>query len=278
MALTDPQKTVSDDPSRFKVIVAGRRWGKSHLSMNEMAKFARFPNKKIFYVAPTYRQAKAILWDDLKTKMINCRWAKKINESDLTITLINGSKIHLRSADNPDSLRGISIDFLVMDECAMISQKTWTEVLRPALSDKQGHAMFITTPKGRNWIYDLWQGAHTQHDWKPFSYTTLEGGNVPAEEIEAAREDLDERSFKQEYEASFINYQGQIYYNWDPMLHLQHKPVVIPRHEILHVAMDFNIDPLVAAVCRINGDEIHVIDESIHQRIKHNGNGRRTKA
>ena len=261
MALTDPQKTVSDNPARFKVIVAGRRWGKSHLSMNEMAKFARFPNKKIFYVAPTYRQAKQILWDDLKAKMINCRWAKKINESDLTITLVNGSKIHLRSADNADSLRGISIDFLVMDECAMIDHKTWTEVLRPALSDRQGHAMFITTPKGRNWIYDLWQGAHAQNDWMPFSYTTLEGGNVPAEEIEAAREDLDERSFKQEYEASFINYQGQIYYNWDPMLHLQHKPVVIPRHEILHVAMDFNIDPLVAAVCRINGDEIHVIDE-----------------
>ena len=153
--------------------------------MNEMAKFARFPNKKIFYVAPTYRQAKQILWDDLKAKMINCRWAKKINESDLTITLVNGSKIHLRSADNADSLRGISIDYLVMDECAMIDHKTWTEVLRPALSDRQGHAMFITTPKGRNWIYDLWQGAHTQHDWKPFSYTTLEGGNVPEEEIEA---------------------------------------------------------------------------------------------
>ena len=262
MALTLPQKTVSDNPARFKVIVAGRRWGKSHLSMNEMAKFARFPNKKIFYVAPTYRQAKQILWDDLKAKMINCRWAKKINESDLTITLVNGSKIHLRSADNADSLRGISIDYLVMDECAMIDHKTWTEVLRPALSDKQGHAMFITTPKGRNWIYDLWQGAHTAHDWKPFSFTTLEGGNVPEIEIEAARADLDERSFKQEYEASFINYQGQIYYNWDPEIHLQRKPIDdMKRNEILHVAMDFNIDPLVAAVCRINGDEIHVIDE-----------------
>ena len=262
MALTKPQKIVSDDTSRFKVIVAGRRWGKSHLSMNEMAKFARFPNKKIFYVAPTYRQAKQILWDDLKTKLIACRWVQKINESDLTITLVNGSKIHLRSADNPDSLRGISIDYLVMDECAMIDHKTWTEVLRPALSDRQGHAMFITTPKGRNWIYDLWQGAHTQHDWKPFSYTTLEGGNVPPEEIEAAREDLDERSFKQEYEASFINYQGQIYYNWNPELHLQRRSIDdMPRNEILHVAMDFNIDPLVAAVCRITGDEIHVIDE-----------------
>ena len=263
MPLSEIQKTISENPARWKVCVMGRRAGKTFLAMHEMAKFARFPNKKIFYVAPTYKMCKQILWDDLKEKFIRCRWAAKINESELTIQLINGSKIHLRSADSGgQNLRGISIDYLVMDECAMIDQKTWTEVLRPALSDRQGHAMFITTPMGRNWIYDLWQGAHTQHDWKPFSFTTLEGGNVPLLEIEAAREDLDERSFKQEYEASFINYQGQIYYNWDPEIHLQRKPIDdMKRNEILHVAMDFNIDPLVAAVCRINGDEIHVIDE-----------------
>ena len=164
MPLSDVQKIVSDNPARFKVVVAGRRWGKSYLSMSQMAKFARYPNKKIFYVAPTYRQAKQIIWDDLKEKMLACRWAKKINESDLTIRLVNNSIIHLRSADNPDSLRGISIDHLIMDECAMIDHKTWTEVLRPALSDRKGHAMFITTPKGHNWVYDLYQQAHNLDD------------------------------------------------------------------------------------------------------------------
>jgi uncharacterized FlaG/YvyC family protein len=264
MALTPVQKEVSDNPSRFKVIVAGRRWGKTHLSMNEIAKFARYPNKKVFYVAPTYRQAKQILWDDLKAKLLACNWARKINESDLTIVLVNGSKIHLRSADNPDSLRGISIDFLVMDEAAMIDFKTWTEVLRPALSDRQGHAMFITTPKGRNWIYDLWTGAHTQENWTAFSYTTLDGGNVPPEEIEAAKSELDEKSFRQEYEATFETYAGMIYYNWNPGANVDRRPVDdIPRNEILHVAMDFNVTPLVAGIARITGNEIHFIDEIV---------------
>ena len=266
MPLSKVQKIVSDDTSRFKVVVAGRRWGKSHLSMNEMAKFARYPNKKIFYVAPTYRQAKQILWDDLKAKMTQCRWAKKINESDLTITLVNGSKIHLRSADNPDSLRGISIDFLVMDEAAMIDHKTWTEVLRPALSDKKGHALFITTPKGRNWIFDLWTGAHSQPGWQSYQFTTLDGGQVEQDEIDAARGDLDEKTFNQEYCATFESYAGMIYYNWNPSVHVTpHPNPELPRNEILHVAMDFNVSPLVAGIARVNGDEIHFIDEVVMQ-------------
>jgi len=267
MPLSDVQKIVSDNPARFKVVVAGRRWGKSYLSMSQMAKFARYPNRKIFYVAPTYRQAKQIIWDDLKEKMIACRWAKKINESDLTIRLVNNSIIHLRSADNPDSLRGVSIDYLVMDEASMIDSKTWTEVLRPALSDKQGHAMFITTPKGTsNWVYDLYQFAHHAQDWWAYQSTTLEGGMVSEEEIEQAKADLGEREFNQEYCATFETYAGAIYYNWHPERNIVRKPIDnIPRNEILHIAMDFNITPLVAAICRVTGDEIHVIDEIVMQ-------------
>lgn len=231
--------------------------------MNEMAKFARYPNRKIFYVSPTYRQSKQILWDDIKNKMLACRWAKKINESELTITLVNNSKIHLRSADNPDSLRGISVDFLVMDEVAMIDSKTWTEVLRPALSDKQGHAMFITTPKGKNWIYDLWAGAHHQKDWRSFSYTTLDGGQVTAEEIESAKSEMDEKSFRQEYLATFETYAGAIYYNWNSEQNVQKDTSEIPRKEILHVAMDFNVSPLVAAIATVRSNHIHIIDEVV---------------
>ena len=161
MPLSEVQQTISNDTSRFKVVVAGRRWGKTYLCMHEMAKAARHPNSKVFYVAPTYKMCKQIIWDDLKEKFLRCRWAKKINESELTITLINGSKIYLRSADNPDNLRGVSMSHLIIDEGAMIDKKMWTEVCRPALSDQQGGAMFITTPQGKSsWIYDLWQGAH----------------------------------------------------------------------------------------------------------------------
>lgn len=262
MPLSDVQKEVSNNPSRFKVVVAGRRWGKSWLSMHEMAKYARFPNSKIFYVAPTYRMCRQILWDEIKEKFIRCRWAKKINESDLTITLVNGSQIYLRSGDNPDNLRGVSMDYLVMDEAAMIDQKMWTEVCRPALSDRQGGGMFITTPQGKgSWIYDLWQGAHSQENWSAFQYSTIAGGNVPQEEIDAARSELGEREFKQEYEASFETFAGSIYYNWDSSLHIKKQDVNFNKNEILHVGMDFNVSPLVAMIARVNGNEISVIDE-----------------
>ena len=263
MPLSAPQKEVSSNTARFKVCVMGRRWGKSYLAMNEMAKFARHPNQKVFYVAPTYRQAKQIIWDELKEKLLACRWVKKINESDLTIKLVNNSTIYLRSADNPDSLRGVSISFLVMDECAMIDQKTWSEVLRPALSDQKGHALFITTPKGKNWIYDLWQGAKIHDDWAAFQSTTLEGGQVDDAEIEMARNELDEKSFRQEYEATFETYAGAIYYNWDAERNVVKRNEPIPEREILHVAMDFNVTPLVAGIARVTGNEIHFIDEIV---------------
>ena len=262
MPLSDVQKEVSDDPSRFKVVVAGRRWGKSWLSMHEMAKYARFPNSKIFYVAPTYKMCRQILWDDIKEKFIRARWAKKINESNLEITLVNNSRIYLRSGDNPDNLRGVSMDYLVMDEAAMIDQKMWTEVCRPALSDRQGGAMFITTPQGKgSWIYDLWQGAHGQENYSAFQYTTIQGGNVEEEEIEAARNELDEKSFRQEYEASFETYAGAIYYNWDSSVHIKKQDVEFKKNEILHVGLDFNVTPICAMICRVNGNEISVIDE-----------------
>ena len=262
MPLSEVQQTISNDTSRFKVVVAGRRFGKTYLCMHEMAKAARHPNAKVFYVAPTYKMCKQIIWDDLKEKFLRCRWAKKINESELTITLINGSKIYLRSADNPDNLRGVSMSHLIIDEGAMIDRKMWTEVCRPALSDQQGSAMFITTPQGKSsWIYDLWQGAHTQDNWSAFQYTTLQGGNVLPEEIEAARNELDEKSFRQEYEASFESYAGAIYYNWDSATHIKKQDVEFKRNEILHVGMDFNVSPIVAMICRVNGNEISVIDE-----------------
>lgn len=230
--------------------------------MHEIAKHARFPGSKVFYVAPTYKMCKQIIWDDLKEKFIRCRWAKKINESDLTITLVNGSKVYLRSADNPDNLRGVSMDYLVMDEAAMIDQKMWTEVCRPALSDREGDALFLTTPKGKgSWIYELWQGAHSADNYSAFQYSTLAGGNVSVEEIEAARSELDDKSFRQEYEASFESYAGSIYYNWDSSKHIRKQDKELNKNEILHVAMDFNVSPLVAAICRVNGNEISVIDE-----------------
>ena len=114
MGLTNAQKTVITDETRFRVLISGRRFGKTYLAISELARFARFPNKKVWYVAPTYRQAKSICWSELKQRLDKVNWISKINNSDLSIELVNGSTIALRGADNEQSLRGIGLDFLCM--------------------------------------------------------------------------------------------------------------------------------------------------------------------
>ena len=259
MPLTKPQKKVILDKSRFRVLITGRRFGKTFLAINELAKFASQPNKKVWYVAPSYRQAKAICWNVLKEKMVYHKWAKSINHSDLTITLKNNSQITLRGSDNENSLRGVGLNFLVMDEFADTSKETWYEVLRPTLSDTKGHALFCGSPRGfGNWSYELFKLGETNRDWQSFKYTTLEGGQVSDDEIEQAKQDLDMRTFQQEYEATFVNYSGMIYYNFD-----RDKNIVTNcnNSDFLHIGLDFNVDPMSAVVCNIIGEKIFVMDE-----------------
>ena len=146
MKLSQPQRKVADDPSRFRVLVTGRRFGKTTLAIRELCYVAREMNKVCWYVAPSYRQAKQIAWVKIKKILKDLRWVKRINEAELTIELKNGSRICLRGADNKDSLRGVGIDFLVLDESADIEESAWTEVLRPTLSDTRGKALFTGTP------------------------------------------------------------------------------------------------------------------------------------
>ena len=259
MPLSNPQKKIIKDESRFRVLITGRRFGKTFLAINELAKFASQPNKKVWYVAPSYRQAKAICWGVLKEKMIYHKWVKSINHSDLTITLKNNSQITLRGSDNENSLRGVGLNFLVMDEFADTSKETWYEVLRPTLSDTKGHALFCGSPRGfGNWSYELFKLGETNTDWQSFKYTTLEGGQVSDDEIEQAKQDLDMRTFQQEYEATFVNYSGMIYYNFD-----RDKNIVTNcnNSDFLHIGLDFNVDPMSAVVCNIIGEKIFVMDE-----------------
>ena len=261
MKLTPPQKTISTDSNRFRVVVAGRRFGKSYLSINEIAKFARKPNQKCLYVAPTYRQAKTVIWDDLKEKLYAVNWIKKVNESDLSILLVNGSKISIRSSDNKDALRGAKYNFIVLDECADMDPDTFYTVLRPTLSDTKGHAMFIGSPKGRNWFYDLWVSAGATEDWAAHQYTTIQGGQVDQEEIESAKRDMDERQFQQEYLASFVDYAGVVYYSFSEDNIVQYDYTKLKPGTALHIGMDFNINPMSATVGVISADTMHIIDE-----------------
>ena len=257
--LTSPQQTIFDDENRFRVVSAGRRFGKTYLSMYEIARVARFPGKRIFYVAPSYRMGKQIIWSQMCDEMRQRRWVRKINESDLTITLINGSKISVRSADNFDSMRGVSLDFVVLDECAYMSKEVWTEVLRPTLSDREGGLLAISTPKGYNWFHDMFIGAASNANWANYQYTTVEGGNVTADEVEAARSDLPLKTYKQEYEASFENAGHLIYYGFNREQSVRKYTDDVPR--VIHVGMDFNTNPMSAVICRVDRTGVHVFDE-----------------
>lgn len=259
MKLSKVQKIISQDENRFRILAAGRRFGKSYLAMNEMAKFARYPDQRILAVAPTYKQCKNIWWNDLKGMMIEKNWAKKINESELQITLVNGSTITLRSSENYDALRGAKYNFIVLDECADMKPDVWFSVLRPTLSDTGGHALFISSPKGRNWFYDLYCEGEKEN-YSSYQYTTIDGGFVPPEEVEQARLDLDSRTFEQEYEAQFVSYSGIIYYAFAEQ-NIKSYPGVLDKDDVLHVGCDFNIDPMSATVAIVKNGIGWVIDE-----------------
>jgi phage terminase large subunit-like protein len=201
------QKEVYSDKTRFKVIVAGRRCGKSRLSaVALLVEGLKCPQgSAVMYVAPTQGQARQIIWDllmDLGRDVIS---GSHVNNMD--ITLINGAKIYVRGADRPDTLRGVSLTFVVLDEVADIKSDTWEKVLRAALSDKKGNALFIGTPKGRNWFYDMYNLGTEGDDeeWKSWHFTTRDNPLIDPKEIEGARKTLSSFSFKQEYEASFDN-------------------------------------------------------------------------
>lgn len=262
MALSEPQTLIANDTRRFRVAVCGRRFGKTHLALRELCRYASVPDRLVYYVAPTYRMAKQIMWKQLKRKLTSLNWARKINESDLTITLVNDTEISLRSSDNYDSLRGVGLDFIVLDEVADMEEEVWTEVLRPTLSDRGGHAMFLGTPKGMSWFKDLYDmGKLDPENWAAYQYTTLQGGNVPEAEIEAARKDLDERTFRQEYCGSFETYSGLIYYAWSGDNVVPVEP--LRERETVMIGLDFNVDPLSAVVAVRRGEELHILDEIV---------------
>lgn len=264
MPLSKAQKEVFTSEARFRVLITGRRFGKTFLALNELAKFSRYPKKVVWYIAPTYRMCKDIMLDPLVEKMTKHKWISKVNYSDLTITLRNKSRIQLRSSENFNALRGVGLDFICVDEFSDVDERAWFEVLRPTLSDKskEGSALFLGTPRGYgNWSYNLFTKQETDKNWKSFKFTTLEGGQVSANEIEQAKQDLDERTFKQEYLSDFVNYSGAIYYNFN-----REENVIdqyTPTNNSIHIGIDFNLDPMSAVVSEVKQDNLYVYDEIV---------------
>ena len=248
---------------RFRVVVAGRRFGKTTLALTELLAAAMGnPGSENWYVAPTYRQAKLIAWKALK-KMCPAELTTAVNETELSLELTSQSTIRLKGADNYDSLRGAGLDSLVLDEFATMKPDAWEEVLRPALSDKLGRAMFIGTPGGFNHFYDLYcHATDTENrDWWGWQFTTADGGWVPPEELVSARSEMDEKTFRAEYEASFESVAGRVYWAFDRELSVSSQ--VEDQGGPLLIGMDFNVDPMSCVVgCRA-ADELHIFDEVV---------------
>jgi len=255
------QADVFECDKRFRILVAGRRFGKTFLALQELIRAASGPGKLAWYVAPSYRQAKSIAWKPLKD-MTRGFWAQKPLESELRIELTTGGTICLLGADNYDSLRGNGLDFLVLDEYASISAEAWPEVLRPALADKLGRALLIGTPRGHDHFYDLYESAHEQGHWQTFQFTTEEGGNVRPEEIACATRELDERTYRQEFQASFENVSaGRVYYAFDRGGNIE-KADHNPRLPLFW-SLDFNVNPMCSVIGQKDGNWLQVLEEIV---------------
>jgi len=262
VSLRYAQGEVFNSDKRFRLLVAGRRFGKSYLSCIELLRGAiNRPGEVYFYCAPTYRMAKDIAWKELK-RLVPKTWIQAKNETDLRLDLINGSSIELKGTENAMALRGRSLAGVVLDEAAFMERDVWAEVIRPALADKQGWALFISTPDGTaSWFYDMWCfcGEQEWDDWQRWSFTTIEGGNVKEEEVEAAKSQLDPRTFRQEFEASFENLTGLVAVSFaDENIDKE----VADLHMLpLLLGLDFNVDPM-AGICAVkHNNTLYVFDE-----------------
>jgi phage terminase large subunit-like protein len=202
--LHEKQLEIFNDSHRFKVVAAGRRFGKSRLAAwTLIIEALKSKEKDVFYVAPTYQQARDILWSLLKE--IGHEVIASAHENTSVLTLINGRKIYLKGSDRPDTLRGVGLAYVVIDEYADMKPQVFEQILRPALADVQGGALFIGTPKGRNHFYELFKFAETgkEPQWASFHYTSYDNPLLPESEIEAAKSSMSSFAFRQEFMASF---------------------------------------------------------------------------
>lgn len=253
--------------ARFRDAVCGRRFGKTYLGKAEIRRAVRLAascgvsvENEIWYAAPTFKQAKRVFWKTMK-QAIPPSWRQgKPNETECSITTKAGHVVRIVGLDNYDALRGSGLFFVLVDEWADCPWQAWEEVLRPMLSTCRyvlngvqhigGHALRIGTPKGFNHCHKTYiKGqAGGEQDHKSWLYTSLQGGNVPAAEVENARRTMDKLSFEQEYEASFVNFSGRAYY---PFLRTTHcAPLAYDTTRPISFCFDFNVEPGVAAVCQ----------------------------
>lgn len=251
---------------RFNVLVCHRRFGKTVLCVNELIDQALRCTRerpRYAYLAPLYKQAKAVAWDYLKHFTQAIPEARR-HESELRVDLPNGARIQLYGADNYDALRGIYLDGAVLDEYAQMAPPAWSEVIRPALADRGGFAIFIGTPKGRNAFAQLYEAAREDPAWLAALYRASETGLLPAEELALARQQMSEEEYAQEFECSFdAAVVGAYYGRALAELERQGRVAGVPWSPELPVltAWDLGIDDATAIwFAQRAGQELRLID------------------
>jgi len=204
------QLQIFNSKKRFKIVAAGRRFGKSYLSAWLLLINAiQSESKDVFYVAPTFQQAKDIMWGMLKD--LGKDLIAAAHENTAVLTLVNGRKIYLKGSDRPDTLRGVGLYFVVLDEYANMKPQVWEQIIRPTLADVRGSALFIGTPAGKNHFFDLYKDALEDDDWDSFQFQSVDNPFLPIDEIEASKKAMSSMSFRQEFEASFETFSGGIF-------------------------------------------------------------------
>ena len=262
----DLQRTVHDSLQRWNVIVCHRRFGKTVFAINELIKSAvmcKLLMPRLAYLCPTYKQAKTVAWDYLKlySQVIP---GTSTNEAELRIDYPNGARIQLFGCDNPDALRGIYLDGVVLDEYSQMPQNLFPEVIRPALSDREGWAVFIGTPKGRNAFYELYTKAQNNVNWFTAMYRASETGIVNENELKDAQEIMSQDEYAQEYECSWsAAIKGAIYAKEVEAARKQKRHCFVPIEPMLqvHTFWDLGISDATSIwFAQATGKEIRLIN------------------
>lgn len=199
------QAVMHEKLTRFTCMVIHRRAGKTYFAVNELFKRVMTGKNKpqVAYIAPTYKQAKQVSWEIIKAT-VSAVPGVKINESELRVDLPNGGRILVLGAENPDSLRGLYLDYVVLDEVAQMPQALWREIVRPALSDREGGALFIGTPKGKNFFHTIYvKGKSGDAEWSSILLTPANTNALSDKELASLKSELTEEEYEQEFECSF---------------------------------------------------------------------------
>lgn len=265
MLLTPAQANIAKDTHRFRIVNCGRRFGKTSLAVEEMKGKLVARESKVAYIAPTYQQARDVCWEMLKKELHGI--ALQINESRLEIRTRNLAKTEsicvLRGWESIETLRGQAFDFLVLDEVAMYRNfwVGWQEVLVPTLTDRRGEVLFISTPKGYNFFYDLFNLQETNKDYKSFQFTTYDNPHIPVEEIESLRKSMTDDRFAQEYLASFRKVHGLVYKEFNRDLHVTTEEPHITIERILGVDFGYTNPTAMLLIVKDNDNNYWIREE-----------------